>query len=272
MDSFLTFFEHMPNGQKLAWIIICMAIFWILEGIYPLVRFSYKKWRHARLNLLLLSTTVLINVLFGLATAKIFIWSAKAEFGLLHLLNFPIWIELVLAIMLLDFIAQYVVHVLLHKISFMWRFHMVHHSDTHVDVTTGTRHHPGDYIFRELFALIAIVVSGMPLAFYIFYRILTILFTYMSHANFVLPFWLDRVLSIIFITPNIHKFHHHYARPWTDTNYGNIFSLWDRLFGTFVYDDPKKVTYGLDVLDDGRSNEIPYQLKVPFDRTIKTDY
>ena len=69
----------------------------------------------------------------------------------------------------------------------------------------------------------------------------------------------------------MHKFHHHFERPWTDTNFGNIFSFWDRMFGTMVYDDPKQVQFGLDVLDDSRDQDIMYQLKVPFDSSIQTD-
>ncbi len=272
MEAFIQFFAELSSAEKLGWIVFCMGIFWVIEGAYPLARHHYKKWEHAKVNLFLLTTTIIINVLFGLAAAGVFFWVAENEFGLLHLVNFPMWLELLLGVMLLDFVAQYVVHFMLHKVSFMWRFHMVHHSDTEVDVTTGTRHHPGDYMFRELFSLGAIVIGGLPFGFYMFYRILTVLFTYWSHANISLPAGVDKALSYVFITPNMHKFHHHFERPWTDTNYGNIFSLWDRMMGTFVYDDPKKIQYGLDVLEDNRSSDLAYQLKVPFDKNIKTDY
>ena len=149
---------------------------------------------------------------------------------------------------------------------------MVHHSDTHVDATTGTRHHPGDYFIREIYALAAIILSGMPVAFYLVYRVSSIFFTYFSHANFYIPEKLDKFISWIFITPNMHKFHHHFERPWTDSNFGNIFSFWDRAFGTLVYDDPRKVKYGLDVLEDETSSDVMYQFKLPFDKSIKTDY
>jgi sterol desaturase/sphingolipid hydroxylase (fatty acid hydroxylase superfamily) len=174
--------------------------------------------------------------------------------------------------MVLDLIAQYIVHYLLHKVSFMWKFHMVHHSDTTVDASTGTRHHPGDYFLRETFSLFAIIACGMPLAYYLLYRIITVFCTYFTHANVVVPLWIDKPLSYLFITPNMHKFHHHFERPWTDTNFGNIFSIWDRIFGTFVYDDPKKVKYGLDVLQDELDQNVAYQMKIPFDKRIKTDY
>ncbi|WP_217495951.1 sterol desaturase family protein [Mangrovivirga cuniculi] len=116
------------------------------------------------------------------------------------------------------------------------------------------------------------VVIGAPISYYLIYRFLTVFFTYVSHANVTTPKWIDNTLGLIFVTPNMHKFHHHFERPWTDTNFGNIFSLWDRIFGTYVMDDPKKIKYGLDVLDDSTDTNVMYQFKIPFDKNIKTDY
>ena len=271
MENILDFFAELPNHYKLLWVLICLCISWLLEFAVPLVQLNYKKWRHAGVNLIFFSTSLIINVLFGVATVGIFLWTSQQEFGLFYLVDFPIWVELLLAVMILDLIAQYVAHYMLHRVAWMWKFHLVHHSDTTVDATTGTRHHPGDYFIRELFALATILITGMPVAFYIIYRISSILFTYFSHANIGLPVWLDKMISVIFITPNMHKFHHHFERPWTDSNFGNIFSFWDRIFGTLVYDDPKKVQYGVDVVDPNKSEDILYQFKLPFDSSIKTD-
>lgn len=271
MEAFLIFFENLSSVQKLGWIFVCLFVSWLLEGGFPLFQLDYKKWRHAGRNLIFLGTSVIINLLFGFATVGIFVWLSASQFGFLNWLNLPVWAELLIAIMWLDFVAQYVAHVMLHKYAWMWKFHMVHHSDTHVDATTGTRHHPGDYFIREIYALVAILLSGMPVAFYLVYRISSIFFTYFSHANFYIPERLDKIISWIFITPNMHKFHHHFERPWTDSNFGNIFSFWDRAFGTLVYDDPRKVKYGLDVLEDETSSDVIYQFKLPFDKSIKTD-
>ena len=272
MTEFLHFFEAMPAWQKLSWVVFCLILSWILEGNYPLVKFDYRKWKHARMNLILLLFTLTINFIFGLATVGIFHWTQVNEFGLFFLFDLPVWAELIIAVMLLDLVAQYFVHFLLHRVKWMWKLHMIHHSDTKVDATTGTRHHPGDYILREVFALIAILALGAPAAFYFFYRIATILFTYLTHANIYVPGWLDKSISLIFISPNMHKFHHHFERPWTDSNFGNIFSFWDRIFGTLVYDDPKKIRYGLDVLDDSTDQDLGYQLRIPLNKDIKTDY
>lgn len=271
METFVDYFETMPAWQKLAWILICLSFNWIGEAIKPLFKFDYKKLKHIGVNLVFLASDLTINVLFGLATVGVFLWASQNGFGLLYLVELPFWVELLIAVMALDFAAQYLVHYLLHRVPWMWRLHMIHHSDTHVDATTATRHHPGDYVTREIFALFAILLFGIPFAFYIFYRVLTIFFGYFTHANASLPRWMDKALSWVFVTPDMHKFHHHFERPWTDSNFGNVFSIWDRMFGTLVYEDPKDVKYGLDTLDPSRDEDILFQLGIPFNKDIKTD-
>jgi sterol desaturase/sphingolipid hydroxylase (fatty acid hydroxylase superfamily) len=272
MDAFIDFFSHITTFQKMAWVLGCLLVAWGLEALVPLVQLNYKKWRHVATNLVFFSFTAILNIGIGLLFVGLFLWIETDQVGILGLLALPVWAEFLIGVMALDLFAQYISHYLLHRVKWMWKFHMVHHSDTKVDATTGTRHHPGDYVIREVFAALAIVIFGIPVAYYAFYRIATVFFTYVTHANFVLPGWLDRVLSLVFITPNMHKFHHHFERPWTDTNFGNIFSIWDRMFGTFVYDDPRKVEYGLDVTDGSRDLDIRYQLGLPLNKNIKTDY
>ncbi len=271
MEAFLEFFETMPSWQKLLWIVVCLSFNWIFEAAIPLMKFQYKKLKHIGVNMVFLAMDLTINVLFGLATVGIFIWIGANNFGLLNLVELPIIVEMIIAILMLDLFAQYLIHYLLHRVPWMWRFHMIHHSDTHVDATTATRHHPGDYITREIFALVAIFLFGIPFAFYAVYRIMTVFFAYFTHANWSLPTSVDKALSYIIVTPNMHKFHHHFERPWTDTNFGNIFSFWDRMFGTMVYDDPKQVVYGLDILPSEKDENILYQLSVPFRKDVKTD-
>lgn len=261
----------MPMWQRAAWVFACLMFCWILEAIFPLFHHSYNKIRHVKVNMVFLGTTMIINAVFGVITAGVFVWVQQQEIGLLYLFELPLWIELIIAVLIFELVAQYAVHYLLHRVRWMWKFHMIHHSDTHLDATSGTRHHPGDYFAREVFALITVILTGSTIGFYFFYRICTVFFTYFTHSNIRIPRWLDKPLSYVFVTPNMHKFHHHYQRPWTDTNYGNIFSVWDRLFGTFVYDDPNKVRYGLDVLEDSTDENVAYQFKIPFDRRVKTD-
>ncbi len=268
MQAILDFTAALSAPAKIAWIIGVMAFFWLLEGYYAFAKLEYSKWRHARTNLSLLGFVVLINVIFGIATAGVFVWLANSNFGLLALVNWPLWAELLLSIVVLDFLAQYVAHVMLHKVPFMWRLHIVHHSDTHVDVTTGTRHHPLDFIFRESMALLAVIVLGMPLAYYLFYRIITIFFTYWTHANIRLSPKLNTALGYLFVTPSMHKVHHHHTLPHTDSNFGNMLSIWDRIFGTYEELDREQLVYGVDVVDYRRGDDLGYQLGVPWNKSV----
>lgn len=270
MQEFLDFFETMPIWMKAGWVFVTLAFFWILEGYYALFTLKYKKWKHAKVNLILLLFVMIINAVFGIATAGVFTWGETTQYGLLHYFEGPIWLELLISIMILDLIAQYGVHYFLHKIKWMWRLHLVHHSDKHVDASTGTRHHPLDFILRETFALIAVVITGMPIAFYFIYRILSVLFTYWTHANISLPLWLDKSLTYVIVTPNMHKFHHHFELPWTDSNYGNMLAIWDRLFGTFVYGNLKDIQYGIDIADHAEDQSIAVQLTIPFNKSVRS--
>ena len=137
-------------------------------------------------------------------------------------------------------------HITEHKLGFLWRFHIVHHADTNVDVTTGLRHHPVESVLRGLFFFIGIFLSGAPMYAVMIYQTFLILFVSFTHANISLPKKADALLSWIFISPNMHKVHHHWQQPYTDSNYGAILSIWDRALGTFRKLDPTKIKYGLD--------------------------
>ena len=272
MESFLSFWEHITSSQRIIILMGGMIFFWILEGYYTLFSFSFKRYKHAGVNLVFLATTLLLNLIFGFTTVKICDWVMKQHIGLLNWLSLPLWPRLILSLFFMDFFGQYAPHYAMHKYKWMWKFHMIHHSDTKVDVTTGTRHHPGEWLFREFSTIVGIVLIGIPVGYYFLYRSVAALFTHFNHANILVPTWLDKPISWIFVSPNMHKVHHHFERPLTNKNYSNIFSLWDRIFRTFAYEDPRKLRYGLDVLDDQTDENLKYQFRIPFDKSIKTDY
>ena len=272
MESFMQFWENIESWQRLAILMGGMIFFWLIEGYYPLIRFSFKRYRHASVNLVFLGTTVVLNLLLGSITIAVCAWVTSHQFGLWYWLQLPLWANVLLALFFMDFFAQYLPHYYMHRIKFLWKFHMIHHSDTKVDVTTGTRHHPGEWVLREATTILGVFIIGMPIGMYFLYRSVSAIFTHFNHANIRVPVWLDKPISWILVSPNMHKVHHHFKRPYTDTNFANIFSLWDRLFGTFAYVDPRQLRYGLDVLEDSTDEDLKYQLRLPFDKRVKTDY
>ncbi|MGZ3881182.1 MAG: sterol desaturase family protein, partial [Flavisolibacter sp.] len=152
-----------------------------------------------------------------------------------------------------------------HKIRLLWRFHMIHHSDNNVDVTTGLRHHPIESVLRGVFFLVGVLVSGAPVYAVMFYQTFLVLSTQFTHANIRLPGWVDRALSYVFVSPNMHKVHHHWQQPYTDSNYGAVLSIWDRLFGTYQHLEPNEIRYGLDRYYPNEEDEnLSMLLKKPF--------
>ena len=270
MESFIVFFDDLASWHKLVWIVVCLSAALGIESIRPLFTGGYRSWAHTKVNLVFLATVVAINGIFGAMTLGLFNWIETTEWGLINMIEFPLWAELLLTIMAFDFISQYLAHLTVHRVKIFWRIHLVHHSDTHVDATTGTRLHPLDFTTRESFAVLAVFIMGAPLAFYMLYRVLTIAFTYFNHSNLRLPLKVDKALSLLFISPNTHKFHHHFEEPWTDRNFGNLFSIWDRLFGTFEYGDVDAIVYGLDVVDDSRADDLAYQMMLPIRNNGRT--
>lgn len=266
MESLVNFFNDIPTPFRAGILIGGIVLFWILEGTLPLFKFQYKKVRHAGINLFFTLTTMIIG--FGLAGALLYASDlvANNQFGLLYIVDLPLWGQLVVGVLLLDLIGAYFVHWTEHKVRWMWKFHLVHHTDTNVDVTTGLRHHPGETVFRIGFTILAVMIVGAPMWIIMFYQSMSVLFAHITHANINMPRSVDRALSWIFITPLMHKVHHHYTQPLTDTNYGNIFSFWDRIFGTFTQvDDTRELKYGIDThMDPKENDEMGNLLKIPF--------
>ena len=271
LERFVEFWNNVTPAQRLVTVLIPLVFFWLIEYIIPLVAFDkgYKKIRHTGVNLVFLLTSFIINLILGIVTVAAATWTADNHFGLMNWIAIPLWAKVLFTLFIMDLFAQYIPHYLMHKVKPLWRFHVVHHSDTHVDVSTGTRHHPGEWIIRESFTIIGVVLMGVPVGLYFMHRSFQALFTYFNHANIHLPKWLDRTIGLVFVSPDMHKFHHHYKRPWTDMNFANSFSIWDRVFGTLVYDDTKKIRYGIDTLDDLLDENVGFQMKVPFDFSVK---
>ena len=256
------FFRYIKVNEWLIPLVVFLSLSFclFLETYIPLFAHKYSKFRHLCVNSLFFTTTVCVS-------APLIALPCLA----LPCLAWPGWAKLMFGILILDLIRQYGLYYLLHTVKWMWRLHMIHHSDTHVDATTGFRHHPGDVVFRNLATLFAVSLFGIPLAFYLVCRLITIFFACLTHSNIQLSAWLDKKLSNIIITANLYKFHHHHERPWTDSNYGNILSVWNRLFGTLVQGNVENIRYGVDVLPEERDKDLAYQFMLPFNLSIKLE-
>jgi len=266
MKDIIIFFETIPSSWRAAFLIGGLALFWSLESIVPLLKFSYHKWKHAGINIFFTLTTVLINLAFASLLYLSSHWAVNHSFGIVQWLQLPLWAEAILGLLLLDLIGAYLIHYLEHRVRWMWRFHIIHHSDPYVDTTTANRHHPVESVFRAIFTTLAVLIAGAPMWLVMLYQSLSVLFSQFNHANIRLPEKVDKWLSYLIVSPNMHKVHHHYRLPLTDTNYGNIFSIWDRLFGTYAFCPPQKLHYGIDTHPkEEEHSRILRLLSIPFE-------
>jgi sterol desaturase/sphingolipid hydroxylase (fatty acid hydroxylase superfamily) len=245
-------------------IVFAMALVSLVEIAIPLHRRGPAHRAHLGPNLGLTLITFVTNVFFNGALMVLLGWLDSRGFGILR------WVPLdpipagIIAVVALD-LSFYVAHVAMHKVPAFWKVHRIHHSDPVVDVTTTIRQHPLEGVIRYAFMAVFAALLGVSLGAFVVYRAWSVLNGLLEHANVKVPRWLDRALAVVTTWPNMHKVHHSRDARETDTNYGNIFSWFDRLFGTYTPSwRGEAVRCGLDGFDDLRSQRLGSLLYSPF--------
>lgn len=241
-----------------------IAFFFSLEQITR-SPFNFKKRiSHLFQNLLFQIILVMLNVFF--ITIQVFSieWLNANQIGVLYLIELPFWIKLFISVALYD-ITAYWIHRGTHVIPLLWRFHRVHHSDTTMDSSTVFRFHPLELILVfgigniATAALFGTDVLSMALYYFFLY-----VFFFFEHANLKYPKWLNATLGLIFVMPDHHRVHHQQDQFYTNSNYADIFIIWDRIFGTFKMMPIAQMKYGLVEFDDDKKQTFLYLIKSPF--------
>jgi sterol desaturase/sphingolipid hydroxylase (fatty acid hydroxylase superfamily) len=245
-------------------IVAAMAIVALVELAIPLQRRGHWSKAHLVPNLALTAITFATSALFNAGLVAVLFWLEADRLGMLPLLALPSLAAAAIAVVVLDF-SFYVAHVAMHHGAMLWRFHRVHHADPAVDVTTTIRQHPGEAVIRYAFMAAFAIVLGAPPAAFAVYRVWSALNGLLEHANIRVSRRLDAVLALVITSPNMHKVHHSRVPAETDTNYGNIFSIFDRLFRTFTPTERgERIAYGLAGFDDPSSQTTGGLLVSPF--------
>ncbi|WP_242119837.1 sterol desaturase family protein [Aestuariivivens sediminicola] len=271
MEAIIQYFETIPSHHRVILIISGLTFFWVIEGMIPLFRFKYHKWRHAVPNLFFNLTLILVNLPLAFMLLQTADWVETNDFGLINWLpDMPLWLYILMGLVFMELFGAYLPHYIEHKVKPLWMVHLVHHTDHKVDTTTANRHHPIESVIRFFFTLFGVFIVGTPIGLVMLYQSLSVVATQFTHANIRLPRRFDTLLSYVLVSPDMHKVHHHYRLPYTDSNYGNIFSIWDRLFGTYMKLDTRDIVYGVDVFPDERQNSQIWQLLLqPFQKYQK---
>lgn len=270
MNRLVDYFEHIPSSHRALILVGGITLFWLIESAVPLFRFvqtapSYRKLHHAGINIFFTLTTIIINFALAFFLLQTSDWTVRHQMGLLPWLQWPLWVEALVGLLGLDLVGAWLPHWIQHQVKFLWRFHLIHHTDAYVDTTTANRHHPGESVVRFFFTLLAVFCLGAPMWLVFLYQALSVILSQFNHANIELPRRADRLLRLVIVTPNMHHVHHHYVLPVTNTNYGNIFPYWDRLLGTYHEMAGKDLHYGIDTHPDPHEHShVGRLLKIPF--------
>lgn len=218
---------------RLGGFIGALVLFGVLEALAPDRPRRLKRsqrWPGALLITAIGGFAARLALPIGLAGAAL--WADARGLGLFQFVDWPYWVKFVIALAMLD-LAVWAQHVASHKIPILWRLHRVHHADPEVDVTTSFRFHPIEIGLSALWKAVVVIVLGAPALAAFWFEVLLNACAQFNHANMKLPVWLDRVIRLVLVTPDMHRVHHSIIKSEADNNYGFCLSIWDRLFGVY---------------------------------------
>ena len=243
------------------------GFFFVLERFFPLRSNRSAVLVRVLVNLAVSAFAFLIALLTVRPSALHTLnWASQTSFGLLHWFPLPVWANLIVGFLLLD-LSFYYWHVANHKIPLLWRFHNVHHIDPDLDVSTGFRFHFGEVLFSTIFRVLQVALIGVPFFVFVAYELIFQANTLFHHSNLRLPIAVERVLNVILVTPRMHGIHHSQVRPETNSNFGVVFSWWDKLHRTIGLNIPQSELEigvpGYSLIEDNRFWSV---LTVPFRR------
>lgn len=208
----------------------------------------------------------ILHLLLPLSAIAFAATTLEQGWGLFNNISAPVPAAIISSILLLDGL-HYLKHVVFHKIPLFWRFHRVHHTDLDYDFTTGIRFHPFESIVNVVITMAAIAAFGTPAAAVVIFETSLVAVTFIVHGNVRYPALLDDMFRPLLVTPDMHRIHHSARVSETDSNYGSIFSFWDRLFGTHVaqpLNGHEGMSLGLIEFRDSKHQTLPWMLACPF--------
>jgi sterol desaturase/sphingolipid hydroxylase (fatty acid hydroxylase superfamily) len=251
--------------RTVALVVLVMAAVALIEATVPLFIRPTTLPGRKKTNLAMTLQTLLFAFLLTSAVAAAAVYLPLASLRPMAAAGLPAVVQLVLGLVAIDFAFGYAAHRTMHAWPALWKYHRVHHSDPFVDVTTSYRTHPVESAWRHLWLFAAVWTLGIPAAAVVAFRVLSAVNGILEHANIRVRPALDAAVSRVWVTPNMHKVHHSRDQADTNSNYGNLFTLHDRVFGTFVPTERAfSVQYGLEDVDPAEMRSFGALLAMPW--------
>ncbi|MFC1534266.1 sterol desaturase family protein [Thermodesulfobacteriota bacterium] len=247
-----------------------ILFFFFLELLAPYRLSSVSKVKRWINNLALaLFNSIVINLIFSAAIAGTATYVQIHKLGILNMIPAPIWLKILFTVAFMDFIL-YIWHLLNHKMPFFWRFHRVHHSDLNMDVSSATRFHIGELAISAVIKISVIFFLGADLLGVIIFESAVVLCAQFHHSCLKIPRWFENIFWIFFVPPSMHRIHHSVVIKERDSNYGTIFSFWDRIMETLITRvDQAGIRIGVGAYPKAEKLDFHQLLIMPFTRPIR---
>jgi sterol desaturase/sphingolipid hydroxylase (fatty acid hydroxylase superfamily) len=237
------------------------------EVFAPKRALTVGRWRRWPSNLgIVVVDALLVRLLIPTAVVGVALYAAGQSIGLFHWLDLRFSVAVILGFLVLD-LAIYLQHVMFHHVSWLWRLHRMHHADLDIDVTTGLRFHPIEILISVVIKIAVVLAFGIPPVAVIVFEVVLNLTSQFNHSNVAMPSWLDRIVRLVVVTPDMHRVHHSVLREEHNRNFGFNLPWWDRLFRTYrpqPREGHQGMTIGLSIFRDPRELRLDRLLTQPF--------
>jgi sterol desaturase/sphingolipid hydroxylase (fatty acid hydroxylase superfamily) len=251
-------------------LIALLIVMYSIENIRPYLPVASNKRQHDLRNLIIIAINFLVNGAISFGVLYVIQYTHDQQLGLFFILDAPEMVETIAGVLLLDF-GGYCLHNLQHKVFLLWRLHRVHHSDLSVNSTTSLRFHPLETVLTQgVYFSIVTPLLGISLASFVIYGTLNLILIILNHSNVRFPVLFEKFGRFVFVTPGWHKIHHSDNQKYTDSHYGDIFTFWDRIFGTWHKINPEDINFGLEEFADSDKHKVGFLIKSPFIDVRKT--
>jgi len=212
---------------------------------------------------------IILSLLFAAATVQACQYVSVNRLGILNSIEMPHWQKTLLTIIILDFML-YIWHLLNHVVPFLWDLHRVHHCDLNMDVSTATRFHIGELAISKVITICLILFLGVDVYGLFLFETLVIMATQFHHSSLKISVWIENFFWILFVPPSMHRIHHSVVIKERDSNYGIIFSLWDRILGTLLTDiDQTEIRIGVGSYQRQEKLNFHHLLMMPLTRRVR---
>lgn len=268
MDRDVWFYDH-EVFIRIGFFLGTLFLLAILEYLFPKRgKFGYQGTRWFSNLAIVAINTFFVRLIYPLLAVDVALIAQQRGWGVFNHFHYEGWAAFFIGVVILDF-AIYLQHVIFHYVPVLWRFHKMHHADLDFDVTTGTRFHPVEILLSMAIKMGVVIVFGISYLAVLAFEVILNASSLFTHTNLLIPKKIEKIIRLLFVTPDMHRVHHSIYREETNSNFGFNLSIWDRVCGTYrsrPKDGHLKMTIGIEEFRKPKFLKLGWLFAIPFIR------